>query len=265
MVLMIFRPQGLFPVRQKLLAYGRAARELLRSGRSDEGVGMTASTPGAKHRHAEQIAVDRGTRPASHREIHGRRGRNRCLRHKDLTGQVRRADRPGLGDVRHQARRDPRPDRAERRRQDHLLQRDHRRVPADLRHGDLRRARRSAASSATRSPARHRPHVPEHPAVRRDDRAGERRGRHRRPAPDLGARRACAHAAAPARGARGDRARGGAAAFRRHRQPRRGEGARTCPTATSAGWRSPGRWPPNRSCSAWTSRPPGSTRRRRPR
>lgn len=29
-VLMIFRPQGLFPVRQQLLAYGKAARELLR-------------------------------------------------------------------------------------------------------------------------------------------------------------------------------------------------------------------------------------------
>jgi branched-chain amino acid transport system permease protein len=30
-VLMIFRPQGVFPVRQQLLAYGRAARRLLRS------------------------------------------------------------------------------------------------------------------------------------------------------------------------------------------------------------------------------------------
>jgi len=31
-VLMIFRPEGLFPVRQQLLAYGRAARDLLRRG-----------------------------------------------------------------------------------------------------------------------------------------------------------------------------------------------------------------------------------------
>jgi branched-chain amino acid transport system permease protein len=30
-VLMIFRPQGLFPVRQQLLAYGRSARKLLSS------------------------------------------------------------------------------------------------------------------------------------------------------------------------------------------------------------------------------------------
>jgi branched-chain amino acid transport system permease protein len=30
-VLMIFRPQGLFPVRQALLAYGKSAKKLLRS------------------------------------------------------------------------------------------------------------------------------------------------------------------------------------------------------------------------------------------
>ena len=30
--MMIFRPEGLFPVRQQLLAYGKAARDLLRSG-----------------------------------------------------------------------------------------------------------------------------------------------------------------------------------------------------------------------------------------
>ena len=37
----------------------------------------------------------------------------------------------------------------------------------------------------------------------------------------------------------------------------------TSRTANSAGWRSPGRWPRTRPCSAWTSRPPASTRRRR--
>ena len=30
-VMMIFRPQGLFPVRQQLLAYGKSARRLLSS------------------------------------------------------------------------------------------------------------------------------------------------------------------------------------------------------------------------------------------
>ena len=51
----------------------------------------------------------------------------------EVTVQVRRADRAGRGDVQHQPRRDPRPDRAERCRQDHLLQRDDRRLPADVR------------------------------------------------------------------------------------------------------------------------------------
>jgi branched-chain amino acid transport system permease protein len=30
-VMMIFRPEGLFPVRQQLLAYGNSARQLLRT------------------------------------------------------------------------------------------------------------------------------------------------------------------------------------------------------------------------------------------
>ena len=34
-VLMIFRPQGLFPVRQQLLTYGKAARDLLRAKPTD--------------------------------------------------------------------------------------------------------------------------------------------------------------------------------------------------------------------------------------
>jgi branched-chain amino acid transport system permease protein len=36
-VLMIFRPQGLFPVRQQLLTYGNAARRLLRSPQAEQG------------------------------------------------------------------------------------------------------------------------------------------------------------------------------------------------------------------------------------
>ncbi|MFV8247348.1 branched-chain amino acid ABC transporter permease [Mycolicibacterium peregrinum] len=38
-VLMIFRPQGLFPVRQQLLTYGRSARQLLRGAADKEPVG----------------------------------------------------------------------------------------------------------------------------------------------------------------------------------------------------------------------------------
>ena len=40
---------------------------------------------------------------------------------------------------------------------------------------------------------------------------------------------------------------------------RGGRRPRTCPTGISGAWRSPGRWPPNRSCSASTSPPRDST------
>ena len=73
-------------------------------------------------------------------------------------------------------------------------------------------------------PPRHCPHVPEHPAVGRDDRAGERHGGHRCAALYVGARRAGSHPAAQAGGTFGGRTRRGAAALRRHRPPRRGEG-----------------------------------------
>ena len=203
----------------------------------------------------------RGTRRRPPRDPR-RRGRN-PFADRGSDRQVRRADRTGFGHLRHPPRRDPRHDRAQRRRQDHLLQRDHRRLPAQLRLGDLRRRPARPHQAPPDHPKGHRPHVPEHPAVRRDDRAGERHGRHRRPAPHVGAGRARAHPAAPPRGE-----------ARRSNAPRRcctssasptaaRRRRRTCPTATSGGSRSPARWPPNRSCCASTNRPPGSTRARR--
>ena len=123
-VLMIFRPEGLFPARQQLLAYGKAARDLLRpaparrSRQHDHAV--------ARHR-----GDRRGTRRCASRDPR-RRGRS-PLADKGFDGQVRRPDGVGFGHVRHPSRRDPRADRPQRRGQDHLLQRDHRRVPAELR------------------------------------------------------------------------------------------------------------------------------------
>ena len=66
-VLMIFRPEGLFPARQQLLAYGKAARDLLRAG------------PARRSRPREHRRTGRGTSgdPC-------RRGRN-PLQTKDLT------------------------------------------------------------------------------------------------------------------------------------------------------------------------------------
>ena len=42
-IMMIFRPQGLFPVRQQLLSYGRAARRLLGSAAPDTADSKAAS------------------------------------------------------------------------------------------------------------------------------------------------------------------------------------------------------------------------------
>ena len=47
-VLMIFRPQGLFPARQQLLAYGKAARELLRRRPREGAGGMTHAAARAR-------------------------------------------------------------------------------------------------------------------------------------------------------------------------------------------------------------------------
>ena len=73
-----------------------------------------------------------------HREIHAGEGEV-LLETKDLT--VKFGGLVALDSVTFNIRRgrDPRPDRAQRRRQDHLLQRDHRRLPAQLGIGDVRR------------------------------------------------------------------------------------------------------------------------------
>ena len=117
--------------------------------------------------------------------------------------------------------------------------------------------RGAAAEAAQGGPGRDGADVPEHPAVRQHDRAGERDGR-----PLLPDHRRTVHLDHP-------RTRSSGA---RRRRP--GSGPRscstssgsatppttwpaTCPTATSGGWRSPAPWPPTPSCCCWTSRPPG--------
>jgi ABC-type dipeptide/oligopeptide/nickel transport system ATPase component len=69
------------------------------------------------------------------------------------------------------------PDRPQRRRQDHLLQRHHRAVHARQRHLRAGRQALQADGRARGGQGRHRAHLPEHPPVCRDDGAGERDGR----------------------------------------------------------------------------------------
>ena len=111
----------------------------------------------------------------------------------------------------------------------------------------------------------HRPDVPEHPALPGDDGAGERHGGRGRPPQDQRAERAAAAAAALAGGAR--RAGSGPRELldvRRHQGPARTKPARNLLVRRAAAARDrPGTGHPTRRCSAWTSRPPASTRRRR--
>ena len=94
-------------------------------------------------------------------------------------------------------------------------------------------------------PARGGPDVPEHPAVPGADRAGERQGRRRDPAevrPDRGHARAC-------RWQRREERESTARAYELLRGVGLTAGPTTSParwpTASSGGWRSPGRWAPN--------------------
>ena len=86
----------------------------------------------------------------------------------------------------HRTRPGLRPDRPQRRRQDHLLQRDHR--PVHARQRQLRAGRQAvlAVGGARSGQGRHRAHLPEHPPVRRNDGAGERDGRAATCAPHSG-------------------------------------------------------------------------------
>ena len=111
--------------------------------------------------------------------------------------------------------------------------------------------------AAHRHPARHRAHVPEHPAVPDHDGAGERLvGRHAR----LKARITGSILRTPVRAPRGARGRG---VRGRRCSGSSASGAastswpRTCPTATSGGSRSRARWPRSPSCCCSTSRRPG--------
>jgi branched-chain amino acid transport system ATP-binding protein len=70
-----------------------------------------------------------------------------------------------------------RPDRPQRRGQDHLLQRHHRAVHPDSRQLRAGRPALQAQRRARGGQGRHRAHLPEHPPVPRDDGARERDGR----------------------------------------------------------------------------------------
>lgn len=104
--------------------------------------------------------------------------------------------------------------------------------------------------------AGHRAYLPEHQAVQVPFGAGKREGGLPHPYQDQCAGRLAAHPPLPpGRGIchpAGRQGAGGSGPDRIQGLEKRA----TCPTACSARWRSPGRWPPTpRSC-CWTNRPP---------
>ena len=148
--------------------------------------------------------------------------------------------------------------RAQRRRQDDVLQHAHRPLQADPR-ADPRSTTRHHPQAARRDHrAGGRAHVPEHPPVRRDERARERDGRPPLAHAGRAVRLDPAAAVGAARGARRSASTARELLAYVGLQPEHLRPARrpTSPTATSAGWRSPARSPPSRSCCCSTSRPP---------
>ena len=173
-------------------------------------------------------------------------------------GPVRRSGRGQPGQLHHPAGRHRQPDRAQRRRQDDVLQRAHRALPAGRgARCMLGRPGHHRPAAAQDRGAGAGPDLPEHPAVRPDDGRGERHG-----------------GDAPAPASPGCSARSCGLPWQRREEragPRRrrwscstssasarppGSTPATSPTATSAGWRWRGRWPCARRCCCSTSRPP---------
>ena len=145
--------------------------------------------------------------------------------------------------------------RAQRRRQDDVLQHAHRALQADRRADRLRRQRHLAPAPGPHHRPRHRAHVSEHPPVRDDDGGGERMvGQHARMRAGL--------FGSILRPPRVRREESDVRAKPRRRSATSGcrsasttSWRSTSPTATSAASRSPARWPPSRGCCCSTSRP----------
>ncbi len=168
-------------------------------------------------------------------------------------------------DLRGPPGRDRRPDRPQRRRQDHLLQLHHRhlrrRPTGDVVISPARAANSRRINGLQAQPghgAGHGPDLPEHPPVPGDDGPGERHDRP--PLPDQRRRPGRGPAAAARPGGRSRRSSTRATRLLEQDRPGRRRWTswpRTSPTAPSAAWRSPGPWPPSPSCCCWTSRRPG--------
>ena len=146
-------------------------------------------------------------------------------------------------------RRDPRPDRAERRRKVDRLQPDQRRLCARRGAGDVSRRRHHRQAALSRRAARSGAHAPDRAAARRPDRAGELHGRRLLRAREPAAR---ARARGGARGRRSSSASKTGWRRRRRSSPSPGRSASSSPARSRRG----------RCCCCSTRCSPASTRPR---
>ena len=239
------------------LRHDHAVRRLLPAGRhrrlrpqraQPEAAGRRRRWSTAPRLPADAVATT-ASRRRRRRDPAGEQGADAVRRPE---GAQRR--RPGR-----QARRDPRPDRAERLGQEHDDERAHRHLRADRGQARVRRQVAGRPDAVGHRAVRDRAHVPERAAVRRDDGAAERP---RRPAPHLPQQpaRRRADAAALPRGSAPRRTRARSACSSSSASaptpPRR---RATCPTASSGCSRSRARSPSTPSCCCSTSPPRGLT------
>ena len=172
---MLFRPEGLIP-----------------SARRARGVPRGRPRRAALRRRARRERRRAGGRLMSARP-------RRCCGPSAPQG-VRRPRRQPRRRLHRAGRIDRQPDRAERRRQDDVLQHAHGRLQADRGPRLLRRGRHDGQAAARVHAARDRADVPEHPALPEHDRARERPRRHAHaPAAATCSRRSCARRASSTR------------------------------------------------------------------
>ena len=236
-MMMILRPQGLLPERRHKMELAERRRDHRRQPL--HGTGMSATTAPAPARRLAKGAAD-ARRGQHHQAVRRPDRRQRRLLHAPGAARSSRSSAPTAPARRRSSTCSP----ASTGRRSGTIGfdgREHHRRPAGHHHEG-----RDGAD------------VPEHPPVLDHDRDGERDDRRAL----AHARRACS-ARSSAR--RGCAARSARCARRRTRcsstsgiDERAGttSSRSTSPTATSAGWRSPARWPPTRSCCCSTSRRP---------
>jgi ABC-type branched-subunit amino acid transport system permease subunit len=170
------------------------------------------------------------------------RGRYRAPGGGGAGKALRRPARGERGRVHAQRRRNPRPDRPERRRQEHAVQPDQRRRRAQRRAHSFPRPRPCRPAGAADRGARRRPHLPARAPAPDHDAVGERHAGHASAHPG---RAFCRRTAAgPRRGTR--RPRRGASCAGLGWQPGLTSWPATCRSRASACWRWRARSPPIR-------------------